>query len=383
MSGRGGRVLAALFAAVCVALASLLWPLPFRSADRFRVARPRRRRLIALIALVGLLAPGGHLVLDRARSWRRSPLRTTVSSRAYGVLPLSHPVAAALPPGRSVAAPRLITVVAPPERNALIVGINHARGSRPLQGSITDATNVRDALLRYGFPKRNITLLTEGAATRSAILNGIHSLAARTPASGIAVFAVATHTRIRGGENKLVAADGELIGAHELAGAIGQVKAKTWTALATCYAQGYGLPGIVGHDRIATFGSSAHQLTYQLGSAGSYMIINMVREAMLDGHAPRSIEASFEYARATLQRSHPDRVPVMSDGVPGDLALGPVTWAAPSRAREERPPKQPGDGRSFAAQDTTSAPSSTPEPEDGRRQSVVGVCGRFQYKCNR
>src|ERR671924_650700 len=75
-------------------------------------------------------------------------------------------------------------------RNAVIVGINHAQGTPPLPGSITDARHVHAALVGYGSREENITMLLEGQATPPAILGALRSLAERTPASGIAVFAI-------------------------------------------------------------------------------------------------------------------------------------------------------------------------------------------------
>lgn len=273
-------------------------------------------------------------------------------------------------------------------RTALIIGINNARGGAPLPGSITDATNIRDALLGYGFLRKNITLLTEKEATASAIRHELAELGRRTPADGVAVFAVATHTRRRGGRNTFLTADGGEISATELGAALSKVRSKMWVALPTCFAGGYAVPGVVGRNRVATFASPSSQQTYQVGSAGSYLVINMVREAMLRGHAPRSVEDAFRYARDTLERTHPNRVPIIDDGVKGQLVLGRMseksiaehstaTLRAETRAADPEEVEAQSDPRSSAdaAEDE--------EVEEPASKKGIGVCGgRFSYRCS-
>jgi hypothetical protein len=268
------------------------------------------------------------------------------------------------------------------KRTALIVGINRAKGGRPLPGSVTDATNLRNALIEYGFPKKNITVLLEDDATRSRIREELDRLAVRTPKTGLAVFAVATHTRRHGGENELLTVDGLRISASELAGRLGRVRSRMWVALPTCYAGGYNRAGIVGPNRIATFASSADERTYQLGSSGSYLFIHMVREAMLKGRASGSVEEAFHYAKNTLEREAPERVPSMSDGIDGELVLGPPIaepvvendgrewkWNASDDFDEESAP--------YPARDP--APSASPRP----REQGFGprLCGNYSVRC--
>ncbi len=265
--------------------------------------------------------------------------------------------------------------VAPAERTAVIVGINHARGTPPLPGSVRDARNLHEALVRYGFRAENITLLLEGEATRSAILGALRSLADRTPASGVAVVAIATHTKRVHGTNLLATADGSRISGGELASHLRGVRSPAWIALPTCYAGGYALPGIVGFNRIATFASSADRMSYQAGDAGSFLFIHMVRRAMVEGLSPASVESAFEFARRELTRDHPEHVPSMSDGVPGDLVLGPIRVTRSTRW-------QPSGGRDHPDSSETAGSQraeAPPTPPPGRRTGDVGICGRFRY----
>lgn len=278
------------------------------------------------------------------------------------------------------------TVRATDRRTALIIGINQAKGGSTLPGSIADATNLKDALVMYGFARKNITMLLDAQASRDAILHELDRLAERTPKNGLAVFAVATHTRIRNGQNELLTADGLRVSAGELGVRLARVRSKMWVALPTCYAAGYDRPGIVGRDRIATFASSATKPTYQLGSSGSYLFIKMVREAMLEGEAPGSVEEAFGYAKRTLEKESPDRVPSMSDGITGDLVLG--NRGADSTATEDRPAPDGRRDDRFSDNGDTAAPTTGADPPPGPSQPPLinngpGVCGRFSVRCER
>jgi hypothetical protein len=255
------------------------------------------------------------------------------------------------------------------DRTALIIGINQAGDGAPLFGSITDARNVETALGLYGFAPKDVSMLLEGEATREAILHELDKLADRTAPDGIAVFAVATHTRIRGGVNEILTADGLQVSAHELAERLGRVQANTLVLLPTCYAAGYDLAGITGPRRLAIFASRARERGYQQGEAGSYLVQYVVREAMVKGHAPDTVQESFRYAEERLRIEYPNRVPIMSDGIGKDLVLG--RWAG------DRPP------RIQAADSDTPEPSPSPgwrnrpPSRDGMR-----ICnGPVRFRC--
>jgi hypothetical protein len=379
--------------------------------DRPAPNRGRRVRLAVLIVVaLALLGPSRPLVLTALYDTGSShasvdPIRRIEGSDGLGrwtvQVDLTNEVTA--PSYRASS----FEPVSTSKRHALIVGINKARGGRPLPGSLTDAENLREALLMYGFKSKNITMLREGEATRAGILAGLGSLAQRTPASGVAVFAVATHTRRHGGQNELLTADGLRISANELGSHLGRVRSPLWSAFPTCYAAGYAVPGIVGKDRIATFASSAREVSYQLGEAGSFLIHTMVRRGMIDRNAPASVEDAFRFAKQTLEKESPKHVPVISDGLRGDLVLGELpgdpiveeepdvdrrsgwsyeayaerrdTYAvAPDDDSEPEDGTYAQDGR-YAEED----PSSSPPPDSRSSTGGVGVCGTYSARCGR
>lgn len=337
--------------------------------------------LVASVALAGApLSPRGPAGLDGSRVSVRGygPPEGTVSLAAEEVHELEQAV-----PRPATPAPR--PTAASGDRHALLIGIDRASGSRPLYGAVQDAVNMHAALLRYGFHEENITMLVDEAASAGAIGAALDDFAGRVPADGVAVFAFAGHTRIKGGSNALVAADGELISASALASELGRVRAPMWVALPTCYAGGYSLPGIVGHNRVATFASERNEVSYEIGDAGSYLVIYMVREQMLGRNVAPSVEQAFERGRDRLKRERPNRVPYMVDGYPGDLVLGraaapPDEWVEAAAAEDE-----PDEPEPQATPQPTFAPDDPEDPDSGggtSRTTAVRVCGKYRYACD-
>ena len=151
-----------------------------------------------------------------------------------------------------------------------------------------------------------------------------------------------------------------------------------WVALPTCYAGAYALPGIVGPNRIATFSSAADSVSYELGPAGSWLILYMVEYAMLEGEAPRSVESSFAYARAAIGRVNENRVPFMVDRIPGDFVLG--TLGPPGREAVSTPPG--GDGVSQPSNDASSGvPADDSQQSGGSSRGPVMVCRGVRFGC--
>jgi hypothetical protein len=224
------------------------------------------------------------------------------------------PRPAAPPP--APAAPRVAHNSGGANNTALLVGINNAPGSPKLEGSITDAKNMRTALLKYGYKDQNIKLLAD--ASRHEILTALDSLAKRTSGKGLAVFLLATHSGNSGGDLSFATGGGGRISRGELASRLGRVPGKLWSMLATCYSQGYSVPGIVGHNRIAVFSSDSGNYSYQLGSAGSWLVLYMVKRGMVERDA-KSIEEAYHWAKNEIKKKSPDRMPILSDGISGDV----------------------------------------------------------------
>jgi hypothetical protein len=238
-----------------------------------------------------------------------SPRPRAATSPAQPTTPVAPPAPAAPAPVRS--GPTA-------DMTALLIGINNAPGSTPLEGSVTDVQTTKKALLKYGFKEANVQTLIEGQATRQGILNALDAFAARTSGKGLAVFHLSTHSS--GGDATFASGGGGRISRHELAAKLGRVPGKLWSNLAMCYSGAYALPGVVGPNRIAVFSSSATDRSWQVGAAGSWMTMYMIDKGMLQRQAS-SIENAYGFAKAELKKDAPERTPILSDGIAGDVKL--------------------------------------------------------------
>lgn len=297
-----------------------------------RVHNSARRIALALVLALPLVmwSPGAlsddHLASARLPADEPAPSPTftpyvhrskaVVYGRPHAPTPTA-PVATARPPAPVPSR----TELAPGTKTALIVGINHEDASDPLEGAVKDAENVRDALFKFGFRRENVTVLLERDATRPRILSELRRLAERTPPSGLAAFAAASH----GGRGQrgysFRTAEGSRVYASEVADHLKAVRAPVWTLLAMCYAGGWTAPGITGTNRVATFASRADQYTYEKGKNGSTLVIEMVERGMIEGRADGSVEQAFAFARSRMTETESRSEPVISDGFRGDLVL--------------------------------------------------------------
>lgn len=319
--------------------------LPFKpSVKRLAVAG-----IAPIAALVYALHPGEAAPVSAPKATPSASVELDlVAPREAEPEPQPKPATmrSAVRPQRAAAQP--LAPAGSQQRTALIVGINKAAGAEPLAGAVPDAKNIRAALLRYGFLDGNIKMLLDGEATRPAILSELRSLASRTSPSGIAVFGLAAHS----GTSSFRTFEGARIAASELATHLGAVRGRMWNVLSTCYAGGYAIPGVVGPGRIATFSSSAQDLTWEMGSAGTYLVRSMVNEAMTSGRAASSVEAAYNYSK----KKDPSRAPIINDGVSGELVLGPVTWGPP-------PPPKTAPKPAIQVPQVVPTPVPTPKPK--------------------
>lgn len=262
------------------------------------------------------------------------------------------PTPSAPPPPPSTPVPPAPPQVASSHRVALLIGIDHPKGSDPLAGAVTDARYMRDALRLYGWNDSEIMMITEEQATRTNIARALDTFARRSRPGGLAVFAWAGHS----GHKSLATWTGARFGKHELASALERVRGKVVIALPTCYSAAYRLPGIVGPGRLTVFSSNADEQTWEIGAVGSHLFVHMIRDAMIGGRAATSVEKSFAYAKRRLTDLAPHQIPIMDDQIAGETKLGPFTWGAtpkpdPTPKPTAKPPPTP-----------TPTPSPTPKP---------------------
>lgn len=208
----------------------------------------------------------------------------------------------------------------PANNTAVLIGLNKADGSDPLQGMVEDTKIMRDMLLRSGYKSANIKVLTDKHATKSAILSALDWLASRTSGKGLAVVSISSHSGVSGGDMTFATGGGGRVSRHDLATRLAKVRGRLWTTISTCYSGTYAVAGITGSNRIAVFTASPDELSYQ-NAAGSVTIVYMVRRAMIE-KAIRSVEDAYAWAKSELAKVAPEKTPILKDGIPGDVVVG-------------------------------------------------------------
>jgi caspase domain-containing protein len=221
------------------------------------------------------------------------------------------------PPAPKPSAPAPAPGGGPANNTALLIGVNHAPGSAPLQGMVRDAELMKKMLIRQGFKRENITLLADGAANKGAILRELDRLAARTSGRGLAVVSISSHASRNA---TFATGGGGRVSRAELSSRLARVRGRLWTTISTCYAGAFAAPGIEGNGRVAVYTSSANELSYQ-NERGSVGIVSMIEHGMLD-HKLTSAEDAFAYAKKELGKSAPERTPIFKDGIPGEVVPG-------------------------------------------------------------
>jgi hypothetical protein len=166
------------------------------------------------------------------------------------------------PPGPQYDAPPAQT--APPEqRFAFLAGITHYRApTHETIGAANDVRFIAALLERNGWLPQNIRVVTDGAATGSAIRSGLAWLAARSTAGTYTLFHYSGHVKQYGDTENLWPVDHDLITDSDLGSILARGSGKLWVDIAGCEAGGFmdSLPG----SRVLFSGSSrSDQKSYE------------------------------------------------------------------------------------------------------------------------
>jgi hypothetical protein len=348
-----------------------------------RRARPRAR-IAAVCASLALLAVPASVVAERSHETHRERVAGAQieSSRTR-----ADPDDFAMPDTTVDVGDGVETVIAPPPETfdappappaappvalhatgipnaggvwAVIIGIDDYPGSRSdLRASVADANEVDAALGGYGVPSSRRLLLRNTQASAGTISDSLRWLVEHASADATVVFFYAGHVRkLNSRTEAIVGADGRLVTDASMASLLGPLAArKVWIGMASCY--GGGFTEVLAPGRILTGAADANSLAYENSSYGhSYLVEYMVHRAMNQGQAAGSIEQSFAWARAALQREYPNRVPVEYDQLDGELSLG----TPPPRAATPAPPPPRGGGGGQAPPQP--GPSDPPPKDD-------------------
>jgi hypothetical protein len=242
---------------------------------------------------------------------------------------------------------------APPaagERWALIVGIDHFQGrTRTNFGAVADAADFRQALLKAGWADDHIKVLTESAATASAIRGGLQWLVDHSGPTSMSAFHYSGHVKQVGSTEYLWPHDNAFIADTELAGKVRQLKGQAWVDISGCEAAGFD-EGISAPNRLFTASSRANEKSYEIPDQHQSVftlleieqaLVNGTGDADRDGRV--SVQEAFAYAAArapqiTAGQSQGAQHPVMAgwDGTPlflDAVATAPAP-AAPAKAKQ-------------------------------------------------
>jgi hypothetical protein len=321
------------------------------------------------------VGPAGLAVADTA------PPAVTPAADATGV------AAAGARSGTSAAAVEPADPGRPRETWAVMIGINrYPRGDHDLRTAAADARDVDDALAGYGVAPDHRLLLLDREATAANIRGALGWLTARAAPQDTAVVFFAGHAAHVGGARRnagpevaLIAADDRPLPQSQLAGLLAPLRARSaWLAMAACY--GAEFDGLLAPGRLLTAAAGRGQLAYENDDLPhSYLVEYMVQRAMIEGDAARSVEDSFQWARAQIAQHYPGREPTMIDDRAAPLVLGmapgrpaPAASGAPGSSTGRAPTPGPGPA--------TPPPGSDPGSpgEDGCTHvgDAVRLCGR-------
>ena len=250
---------------------------------------------------------------------------------------------------------------------ALLIGINKAPGSDVLQGMVEDTKTMRTMLLRAGYKSENIKVLTDKHATKAAILQALDSLARRTSGKGTAVVSISSHSGISGGDMTFATGGGGRVSRAELASRLAKVRGRLWTTISTCYSAAYDTPGITGSNRIAMFTASKDELSYQ-NAAGSLSIVYMVQRGDARARHPlRRGRVRVRVVAAARRQALRSKVPILKDGIPGDVVLGRAALAS---ARLSAPRGRRCRSSDVCGRRLASSPSRSRSSRASRRRSA-------------
>ena len=227
--------------------------------------------LVLIAGLVGAWSIRGY---DTRQAQAETPtvqgvreVRTTVPVPGRRYVPPKRAATALVPelgppPGPQYDPPPAQT--APPEqRYAFLAGITDYRA--PTHDTIGAANDVRfiAALLeRNGWLPQNIRVVTDGAATGSAIRSGLAWLAGKSTPGTFTLFHYSGHVKQVGSIEKLWPVDRDFVTDGELSGILRRGSGKLWVDVAGCEAGGFAgsLPG----SRVLFSGSSrSDQKSYE------------------------------------------------------------------------------------------------------------------------
>lgn len=292
-----------------------------------------RRGLIGAV-LLGNIAVVGLATSYAASSVDRPPAAAAVGSPLPGALSFS-PSPSPPPPAPAKARPRPpgASIASPQDRWALLVGVTAYRA--PVHDTVAGAADValvRDVLLRSGWRSDHIRVLTDGAATGSALADGLAWLAARSSGSTFSLFHYSGHVKQADGHEYLWPVDNAYYSDTSLATAMKRVSGRSWTSIAGCEAAGFD-QGLSSRNRLVTASSAVDEKSYEYPDWGMSVWAGVLfdqglrqKAADLNGDGVVTVQEAYRWAApraATItayQRPYGPQHPYLAGG-DGSLRL--------------------------------------------------------------
>ena len=236
---------------------------------------------------------------------------------------------AGLPLPAQAAAP----TASPAERWALVVGVtDYAGRTSSTVGGAADARLVRDVLLRQGWRKDRIRVLTERQATGQAISDGLGWLVRHSSASTFSMFHYSGHVKQTRSGEFLWGSDNRFLRDSDVARTLKQLRGTGWTSISGCEAGGFA-HGLGSDRHLFTASSRVTEKSYEHPRWGTSIWSGLLfDQAIRDKAADKdrdgrvSVQEAYQWAApraATLtsrQRPHGPQHPQRS-GWKGSLDL--------------------------------------------------------------
>lgn len=259
-------------------------------------------------------------------------------------------------------------VVNPSNAWAVLAGIStYDYPTHPTYGGDGDVSVFRDALLRAGWSANHIVVLTDGAATASAIRSSVNWLVAHSGPSTFSVFHYSGHVLQQNGQEFMWGVDNNFISNNEFGSAMRGLQGRAWIDIAGCESAGFDA-GISSGLRFVTTSSAVNEKSYERDDWHRSVWTGLVvgegminRKADANGDGAVSIQEAVRWAQQQApqmtanQRPYGPQHPYAVGG-DGEWFLGPS--AAP-------PPPPPAPAHSSGG--------SPPPPSSSPGQCTVGV----------
>lgn len=295
-----------------------------------------------------------HVDTAAAAAPAAPPVATPPGASAPGAQP-ERPAYADTAPSASGGAPNggARFVADPAHSWALLIGINsYQYPTHPTYGGDGDVAAFRDALGRAGWQPNHILVLTDGAATGSAIRSSINWLVGHSGPGTFSLFHYSGHVYQQGGSEFLWGDDNQFISNGEFGSAMRGLQGRAWIDVAGCESAGFD-SGVSSPLRFVTTSSRVTEKSYERADwrrsvwTGLTVQEGMInRQADGNGDGAISIQEAVRWAQKQAPTMTANQTPYgpqhpYAVGGDGDWYLGPAVAPPPP---PPPPPSSPGGG---------------------------------------